>query len=330
MEMHGMSATVPPPHGPGPRRSKATTVSKANRKKRTTTARAARQDAWRLDGGDGPLGQYLAEIQRFPLIPPDEEPALAKRIADGDDEAFNRLVEGNLRFVVSVAKKFQHFGVPLSDLINEGNVGLCQAARKFDGSRGVKFISYAVWWIRQGILVLLAEQGRIARIPVNRAGEMHKISRAAARLEQELGRTPSASEIAKAIDVTVRDVEEVLLLSRVPVSVDLTTSRPEDQAGGEAPAAELLTLANQRGADVATDRRGMHDAIERVLQQLKPRERRIVELYFGLGGADPHTLEEISAMERVTRERVRQIKEHAIEKLRDAGVEIGLQDYHGD
>ena len=327
-----MSATVPPPHGPGPRRPKATTVSKAQRKKRPAKTRATRRDAWRLEGGDGPLGQYLAEIQRYPLVPPEDEPGLAERIAAGDDAAFERLVEGNLRFVVSVAKKFQHFGVPLPDLINEGNVGLCTAARKFDGSRGVKFISYAVWWIRQSILLLLADQGRITRIPVNRAGEMHKISRAAGRLEQELGRTPTAREIAAASGVSVEEVDEVLALSRVPVSVDLTTTRPDDHGGGEAAAAaaELLTLANQRGADVAADRRGMRDAIEQVLQQLKPRERRIVELYFGLGGADPHTLEEISAMERVTRERVRQIKEHAIEKLRDAGVGIGLQDYHDD
>jgi len=261
--------------------------------------------------GDGSLDQYLKEISQYPLIDREEEVRLAQRIHKGCEESLDKLVRSNLRFVVSVAKKYQNQGVPLSDLINEGNVGLIRAAHKFDETKGIKFISYGVWWIRQAILQALAEQSRIVRVPLNRAGALHRIGRRSSALLQELGREPTAQEIAEDLEISREEVERTLLISRTHLSLDAPFAPGEDS--------RLMDYLPDQVAPGPEDEaygQALKNVIEESLGGLKERESKILRLYFGLDDQEPMTLEEIGGMMDITRERVRQIKEKALERLR--------------
>jgi RNA polymerase primary sigma factor len=270
---------------------------------------ASRKGAFR----EGSLDQYLKEISRYPLIDKAEEARLAKRIKRGEEEALDKLVRSNLRFVVSVAKKYQNQGVPLSDLINEGNLGLIRAAHKFDETKGIKFISYAVWWIRQAILQALAEQSRIVRVPLNRAGALHRIGRRSSALLHELGREPTVEEIADDLDISQQEVERTLAISQSHLSLDAPITPGEDH--------RLLDYLPDQYAPAPEDETYDHalkDSVESALSSLKEREAKILRLYFGLDDQQPMTLEEIGTLMSITRERVRQIKQRALIRLRHA------------
>lgn len=271
---------------------------------------------------EGSLDLYLREISRYPLIPQEEEIRLAQRIRGGEEEALDKLVRSNLRFVVSVAKKYQNQGVSLSDLINEGNLGLIRAAHKFDETKGIKFISYAVWWIRQAILQALAEQSRIVRVPLNRAGALHRITRRSAVLQQELGRQPTAAEVAEGMDIEVEEVEKTLSISQNHVSLDAPLAPGEDNR-----LLDYLADTQNPGPDAETFERALTQSIEDVLKGLKEREAKILRLYFGLDGPEPMTLEEIGAELGITRERVRQIKEKALSRLRHVSRSKALESF---
>jgi len=261
----------------------------------------------------GSLDQYLKEISRYPLIDREEEARLARGIRAGDPEALGKLVRSNLRFVVSVSKKYQNQGVPLSDLINEGNLGLIRAAHKFDETKGIKFISYAVWWIRQAILQALAEQSRIVRVPLNRAGALHRIGRRSSALLQELGREPTADEIAEGLDISKAEVERTLAISRGHLSLDAPMTPGEDNR-----LLDYLPDQLSAGPEDEAYEHALQQRIEDCLASLKEREAKILRLYFGLDEQEPMTLEEIGALLGITRERVRQIKEKALGRLRHA------------
>ena len=271
---------------------------------------------------EGSLDVYLQEISRYPLISQAIEVALAQGIRAGDQEALDTLVRSNLRFVVSVAKKYQNQGVSLSDLINEGNLGLIRAAHKFDETKGIKFISYAVWWIRQAILQALAEQSRIVRVPLNRAGELYRIGRRSSALQQELGRDPTAGEIAEGLDIGVAEVERTMAISRTHLSLDAPMTPGEDNR-----LIDYLADVHGRGADADTMDHALTESIEVVFKNLRDREAKILRLYFGLDGPEPLTLEEIGALLGITRERVRQIKEKALLRLRHAGQAQALESF---
>jgi len=257
------------------------------------------------------LDKYLQEIGKVDLITAEEEVELAQRIKAGDQVALEKLTKANLRFVVSVAKQYQNQGLTLPDLINEGNLGLIKAAQRFDETRGFKFISYAVWWIRQSILQALAEQSRIVRLPLNKIGSINKINKTYAFLEQAHERAPSAEEIAKELDMTINDVKESLKNSGRHVSMDAPLVEGEDS--------NLYDVLNS-GESPNPDRMLLHESlrteIERALETLTPREADVVRLYFGLGNQHAMTLEEIGETFDLTRERVRQIKEKAIRRLK--------------
>jgi RNA polymerase primary sigma factor len=271
---------------------------------------------------DGSLDQYLREISRYPLITQDEEVQLAIRIRAREEEALDKLVRSNLRFVVSVAKKYQNQGVSLSDLINEGNLGLIRAAHKFDETKGIKFISYAVWWIRQAILQALAEQSRIVRVPLNRAGALHRITRRSSALQQELGREPTAAEVAEGMDIEVEEVEKTLSISQNHVSLDAPLVPGEENR-----LLDYLPDTQNPGPDAETFEHALTQSIEEVLKQLKEREAKILRLYFGLDSPEPMTLEEIGAQLGITRERVRQIKEKALSRLRHVSRSKSLESF---
>jgi RNA polymerase primary sigma factor len=247
---------------------------------------------------------------------------LAQRIRTGEEEALDKLVRSNLRFVVSVAKKYQNQGVSLSDLINEGNLGLIRAAHKFDETKGIKFISYAVWWIRQAILQALAEQSRIVRVPLNRAGTLHRITRRSSALEQELGRQPTAAEVAEGMDIEVEEVEKTLSISQNHVSLDAPLTPGEENR-----LLDYLPDTQNPGPDAETFEHALSQSIEEVLRSLKEREARILRMYFGLDGPEPMTLEEIGAQLGITRERVRQIKEKALSRLRHVSRSKALESF---
>ncbi|MGK7313214.1 MAG: sigma-70 family RNA polymerase sigma factor [Candidatus Longimicrobiales bacterium M2_2A_002] len=257
------------------------------------------------------LDQYLKEISAYPLLKREDEVDLAQRIRQGDEEALDKLVRSNLRFVVSVAKKYQNQGVALSDLINEGNLGLIRAAHKFDETKGIKFISYAVWWIRQAILQALAEQSRIVRVPLNRAGALHRIGKRSAALLQELGREPTVEELADELDISEDEVRRTLSLSQSHLSLDAPLTPGEDNR-----LLDYLPDQFSPGPDDETYDQALMDTVEEALGTLKEREAKILRLYFGLDGQEPMTLEEIGSILGVTRERVRQIKEKALLRLR--------------
>jgi RNA polymerase primary sigma factor len=273
---------------------------------------------------EGSLDQYLRDISAFPLITREQEVLLAKKIRQSDQEALDTLVRSNLRFVVSVAKKYQNQGVSLSDLINEGNLGLIRAAHKFDETKGIKFISYAVWWIRQSILQALAEQSRIVRVPLNRAGTLHRIGKRASTLLQELGRQPTNTEIAEGLDISEDEVAKTMMISQVHLSLDAPLSPGEDNR-----LLDYLPDNMNPTPDEITFEKALSEAIEESLSSLKERESKILRLYFGLDGEDPMTLEDIGTLLRITRERVRQIKEKALLKLRHNSRRRALESFLG-
>jgi RNA polymerase primary sigma factor len=273
---------------------------------------------------EGSLDQYLRDISVYPLINREEEVALAQKIRLKDQEALDKLVRSNLRFVVSVAKKYQNQGVSLSDLINEGNLGLIRAAHKFDETKGIKFISYAVWWIRQSILQALAEQSRIVRVPLNRAGALHRIGKRANTLLQELGRQPTHLEIAEGLDITEEEVAKTMLISQVHLSLDAPMTPGEDNR-----LLDYLPDNTNSTPDELTFEKALSEAIEESLAGLKERESKILRLYFGLDGQDPMTLEDIGTLLGITRERVRQIKEKALLKLRHNSRRRALESFLG-
>ena len=270
------------------------------------------------------LDKYLQEIGKVDLITAEEEVELAQKIRAGDENALDKLTKANLRFVVSVAKQYQNQGLTLPDLINEGNLGLIKAARRFDETRGFKFISYAVWWIRQSILQALAEQSRIVRLPLNKIGSINKTNTMYTFLEQANERVPSAEEIAKELDMTVSDVKESMKNSGRHVSMDAPLVEGEDSN---------LYDVLRSGESPNPDRNLLHESlrteIERALETLTPREADVVRLYFGLGEKHAMTLEEIGETFDLTRERVRQIKEKAIRRLKHTSRSRILKTYLG-
>lgn len=271
---------------------------------------------------EGSLDLYLKEISRYPLISREDEAKLARRIRRGDGEALDKLCRSNLRFVVSVAKKYQNQGVALADLINEGNLGLIRAAHKFDETKGIKFISYAVWWIRQAILQALAEQSRIVRVPLNRAGTLHRIGRRSNMLLQELGREPSAEEIARGMDISLDEVRRTLSISQAHLSLDAPLTPGEDNK-----LLDYLPDEYNPGPDDQAFDGALKEAIEESLGTLKPREAKILRLYYGLDNNESMTLEEIGSVLGITRERVRQIKEKALSRLRHVSRARALQSF---
>ncbi len=257
------------------------------------------------------LDKYLQEIGRVDLISPEEEVDLARRIKEGDQMAMEKLVKANLRFVVSVAKQYQNQGLTLPDLINEGNLGLIKAAKRFDETRGFKFISYAVWWIRQSILQALAEQARIVRLPLNKIGSINKINRTFSELEQRFEREPSAGEIAELLEMNEQEVKDSILSSGRHVSMDAPL-----QDGEEGDMYDVMRSSDSPAPDNSLMNESLRGEIERSLAALTPREADVVRLFFGLGGEQAMTLEEIGIRFDLTRERVRQIKEKAIRRLK--------------
>jgi RNA polymerase primary sigma factor len=273
---------------------------------------------------EGSLDQYLRDISVYPLITREDEVALAQRIRLNDQEALEKLVRSNLRFVVSVAKKYQNQGVSLSDLINEGNLGLIRAATKFDETKGIKFISYAVWWIRQAILQALAEQSRIVRVPLNRAGALHRIGKRASSLLQELGREPTHEEIAEGLDISEEEVAKTMSISHTHLSLDAPMAPGEDNR-----LLDYIPDSQSPTPDEITFEKALAEAIQESLLGLKEREAKILRLYFGLDGDEPMTLEEIGVLLEITRERVRQIKEKALQKLRHTSRKRALESFLG-
>ena len=269
------------------------------------------------------LDKYLQEIGREELVSPEEEVELAQRIRKGDQAALEKLTRANLRFVVSVAKQYQNQGLSLPDLINEGNLGLIKAAEKFDETRGFKFISYAVWWIRQSILQALAEQSRIESLPLNQVGSLNKINKALGKFEQENERQPSAEELSEMIDVPKDKIADTLRVSGRHVSVDDPFVEGEDNS-----LLDVLPNDDSPSADKGLTNESLSTEIERALQILTPREREIIKSFFGIG-CQEMTLEEIGERLDLTRERVRQIKEKAIRKLKKPSASKLLKSYLG-
>ncbi len=270
------------------------------------------------------LDKYLQEIGREELITAEEEVILAKKIKDGDQRALEKLTRANLRFVVSVAKQYQNQGLSLPDLINEGNLGLIKAAKRFDETRGFKFISYAVWWIRQSILQALAEQSRIVRLPLNQVGSLNKINKAYSKLEQEFEREPSAEELADILDLPIDKVSDTMKVSGRHVSMDAPFAN-----GEESSLLDVLINHDSPKADIGLMNESLSKEIDRALSTLTERERDVVKLFFGIGLNHGLTLEEIGDKFDLTRERVRQIKEKAIRRLRHSSRSKLLQQYLG-
>lgn len=271
------------------------------------------------------LEKYLQEIGKVDLLTPEEEVDLARRIKQGDQEALEKLTKANLRFVVSVAKQYQNQGLSLSDLINEGNLGLIKAAQRFDETRGFKFISYAVWWIRQSILQALAEQSRIVRLPLNKVGSLNKINKAFSQLEQEYEREPSPEELATLLDIDSDEVETTLGVAARHVSVDAPFVDGEDNS--------LLDVLENMGTPNTDSHlaymESLRREIERSLDTLTPRQKDVIKLYFGIGSEHSMSLEDIGDRFGLTRERVRQIKDKAINKLRTTSRSKMLKTYLG-
>jgi RNA polymerase primary sigma factor len=270
------------------------------------------------------LDKYLQEIGREELITAEEEVILAKKIRDGDQSALEKLTKANLRFVVSVAKQYQNQGLSLPDLINEGNLGLIKAAKRFDETRGFKFISYAVWWIRQSILQALAEQSRIVRLPLNQVGSLNKINKAFSRLEQVFEREPSAEELAQCLELPEDKVADTMRVSGRHVSMDAPFANGEENT-----LMDVIVNHDSPRADNTLMSESLQKEIERSLSTLTERERDVIKLFFGIGQNHGLTLEEIGAKFDLTRERVRQIKEKAIRRLRHSSRSKLLKAYLG-
>lgn len=270
------------------------------------------------------LDKYLHEIGKVELITAEEEVELARRIRKGDKESLNKLIKANLRFVVSVSKQYQNQGLSLPDLINEGNLGLIKAAQRFDETRGFKFISYAVWWIRQSILQALAEQARIVRLPLNKIGSINKINKTFAELEQRFEREPTILEIAQALELAPKDIKESMKSAGRHVSMDAPINSDD-----EGTMYDVIYNEDNPHPDRELLNESLRKEIERALSTLTYREANIVRLYFGLNGKHPHTLEEIGEEFNLTRERVRQIKEKAIKRLKHTTRNRILKTYLG-
>ncbi len=273
---------------------------------------------------DYSLTVYLKEISKTKALTPEEEVQLTRRIKQGDDLALHKLVRSNLRFVVSVARNYQNQGLPLSDLINEGNLGLIRAAKRFDETREFKFISYAVWWVRQAILQALAEHSRIVKLPLNRVGAIHKLGKTTAALEQKLGRTPTRKEIAKELGIKEEEVDDTLKIGSNHLSLDAPLKQEDDSS--------LIDIIKDKTDMTPEDNMRMlklKDDINEVLDTLSKREADVIKLYFGIGYDMAHTLEEIGERFQLTRERVRQIKEKALKRLKHVNRADVLRNYLG-
>jgi RNA polymerase primary sigma factor len=272
------------------------------------------------------LDQYLQEIGKVDLLTPDQEIELAIRIKKGDKLALEALTKANLRFVVSVAKQFQNQGLSLGDLINEGNLGLIKAAQRFDETRGFKFISYAVWWIRQSIMQAIAEQSRIVRLPLNRVGSLGKLSKAYRDLEQEFERKPTTEELAQVLDMNVDEVADTMQLYGRHVSMDAPLKEGDDNKNS---LGDILVNEQQPSPDGTLMKESLKQEVENVLSTLNEREAEVIKLYFGINSEHAATLEEIGERFNLTRERVRQIKEKALRSLRYASRSSSLKAYLG-
>ncbi len=272
------------------------------------------------------LDMYLQDIGRVELITADEEVNLAQKIKQGDQKALDKLVKANLRFVVSVSKQYQNQGLSLPDLINEGNMGLIKAAQRFDETRGFKFISYAVWWIRQSILQALAEQSRIVRLPLNKIGAINKINKTYAKLEQQLEREPIAEEIGELLDLMPQDIIDTMKNQGRHLSMDAPLGNNVDDGGSMY---DLMENKHELAPDSALIIESLRNEIDRALTSLTAREADVVRLYYGLSGDHSHSLEEIGEKFELTRERVRQIKEKAVRRLKHASRSKTLKSYLG-
>jgi RNA polymerase primary sigma factor len=267
------------------------------------------------------LDLYLDELSRYPLLAAEDEDQVARLARGGDSVALDKLVRANLRFVVSVAKKYQNRGMPFSDLIQEGNVGLVTAARKFDPDQGVKFISYAVWWIRQAILAALAKQSRSVRLPLNRATELARVIRVREDLKQSLSREPSSEEIAEIAELDMATVEMLQALNVAEVRLDAPVGPGDDN--------QLVDrlLVDESSTEMSLENKLLREQIARALQELKPRDARVIRLYYGLQGEEEHTLEQIGQLLGVTRERVRQLRDRALRELRNGSAGRALRSF---
>jgi RNA polymerase primary sigma factor len=268
------------------------------------------------------LDQYLRDVSRHELITPDKEKELGARAQNGDEDAVQELARANLRFVISVAKKYQNRGVSLTDLIQEGNVGLVTAARKFDPEQGVKFISYAVWWIRQAILAALANHGRSVRVPLNRASDLARIFREKERLKQELNRDPTPEELSAATDLTPELVESLQTLNAAEIRLDAPIGDSEDSQ-----LVERFITEEAAEPELEVESRLLSEAVTEALSTLDARDAKVLRLYFGLEGEREHTLEEIGNMLGVTRERIRQLRDRALRRLREGGKGAALESF---
>jgi RNA polymerase primary sigma factor len=276
--------------------------------------------------GERSLDLYLKEINNTALLTREQERDLARRIRKGDETALHALVKANLRFVVSIAKQYVNQGLSLADLVNEGNLGLIKAAYRFDEKRGYKFISYAVWWIRQAMLQALAEQSRIVRLPLNRAGTLYRIGKAARQLDQELGRAPEVSEIAEKLKLPHDEVRDTMQIANSHLSLDASFSNDQEENS----LVDYLADDNLESPDEQTYVNALSDDMQKALDTLTDRERAILSLYFGIEGEEPLTLEEIGKRMNLTRERIRQIKEKAILRLRHNSRSKYLKGYVQD
>ena len=295
----------------------------------TTTKRRRRRGKGNLLSGfdasveeQSALDQYLRDVSRHELITPEREKELGALAQKGDQDAIQELARANLRFVISVAKKYQNRGVSLTDLIQEGNVGLVTAARKFDPEQGVKFISYAVWWIRQAILASLANHGRAVRVPLNRASDLARIFREKERLKQEKGREPTTDELAEATHLTPELVESLQTLNSAEIRLDAPIGDSEDSQ-----LVERFITEEAAEPEVEVERRLLTEPITEALETLEPRDAKVLRLYFGLEGEREHTLEEIGNMLGVTRERIRQLRDRALRRLREGGKGGALESF---
>jgi RNA polymerase primary sigma factor len=291
-------------------------------KPRAARKRASAKNLGVYDSDRDILDQYLFEVSQTPLLTPQQEMAIARLVQAGDPEAMQELVKRNLRFVISVAKKYQNRGLPLSDLIGEGNLGLLTAARKFDPDQGVKFISYAVWWIRQAILAALARHGRTVRVPLNRTADLSRITRMAETLRQDLRREPTAEEIAEQIGLSVDVVRSLAALNTSDVRLDAPLD-PE----GERSLIDRFIAEEQGDPENQAMERFLAEQVDAALRTLAPRDAKVLRLYFGLDGGREHTLEEIGGMLGVTRERVRQLRDRALKRLREGEVGRALASF---
>ena len=297
-------------------------VLDVTKRRRRKPARAAKTGFSGSTEDQSALDQYLREVSQHALLKGREEIELGQLARAGDEDAVQKLVRANLRFVISVAKKYQNRGVSLVDLIQEGNVGLVTAARKFDPDQGVKFISYAVWWIRQAILSALANQGRAVRVPLNLASDLARIFRERERLKQELRREPSLEEVAEAAKLTPETVQSLSTLNAAEIRLDAPIGDSDDSQ-----LVERFIVEEAAEPEEDVEERLLAEHIERALDTLTPRDARVIRLYFGLEGGREHTLEEIGNMLGVTRERVRQLRDRALKRLREGDMGSALQSF---